>query len=218
MSPERRQTIVYVTSNPFKKAEIEVLQESAALASGKRVREVFDFEIRHVQIKEVLEVDIREMVKAEVAKAYAQLKVPCIVEHAGLTFHGYDWYPGGLTKPMWDTLGVRFVDETGSKGRAVMARAVVAYCDGKTIYTFVGETSGHIADEPRGTRDFYWDTVFVPETRDTSLREKTYAEIVDDPKYGLAYKVLNLSQSTRAMLKFLEFRGSNPPALWSAYQ
>ena len=41
---------------------------------------------------------------------------------------------GGLTKPMWDTLLDRFVDETKSAGRHATARAVVAYCDGCNIY------------------------------------------------------------------------------------
>ena len=43
---------------------------------------------------------------------------------------------------------------------------------------------------------------------------KTYAEIVDDPKFGLEFKVLNLSQSTHAMLDFLEYlRGLRTPQL-----
>jgi len=217
MSAARRQTIVYVTSSPFKQAEIEILQEHAVLSDGTPVRDLFQFEIRPVPIKEVLEVDIREMVRAEVAKAYEQLKVPCIVEHAGLTFDGYDWYPGGLTKPMWDTLGIKFVSETGSEGRRAIARAVVAYCDGKQIRAFVGETRGCITAEPRGTREFYWDTVFSPDVDDEKLKGKTYAEIVEDSNYGLKFKVLQLSQSTRAMLEFLEFRKLNRPALWLAY-
>ena len=115
---------------------------------------------------------------------------------------------------MWDTFGDQFIKETLSAGRDAIARAVVAYCDGMTVRTFVGETQGQIANTARGSRKFYWDTVFVP--KDAGAAEgKTYAEDADDPKFGLEFKVLNLSQSTQAMLDFLEYlRGVRTPQLW----
>src|SRR5437762_2768957 len=96
--------IVYVTSSPFKRKENEVFVESCTLPDGTAVRDKFEFEIRPVQIKEILEVKLETMVMEEVTKAYSEIRVPCIVEHAGLIFDGYDSYPGGLTKPMWNVL------------------------------------------------------------------------------------------------------------------
>jgi CBS domain-containing protein len=109
-----RITIVYVTSNKHKREENEVFTRHCALPDGRLVGEVFDFDIRPVPIQEILNVDLAVMVAAEVVSAYSQLKVPCIVEHAGLIFDEYRdrSYPGGLTKPMWDTLADRFVAET----------------------------------------------------------------------------------------------------------
>ena len=161
--------------------------------------------------------DLNVMVRAEVEAAYSVLKVPCIVEHAGLIFADYlsAGYPGGLTKPMWNTLLQEFPRETHSAGRKAVARAVVGYCDGQRIQTFVGETSGTLASEPRGDREFYWDTVFIPDEEDGSPGISTYAEIVADPALGLPHKVAKLSQSTRAMLRFLEYRRLHPPELWT---
>src|SRR6266851_3800041 len=195
--PEFR--IVYVTSSKFKIEENRIFSSEVRLGDGKLVADVCRFEIRQVPIKEVLEVDLAAMVMAEVSAAYSQVKVPCIVEHAGLVFEGYTSYPGGLTKPMWDVLGDGFVSETRSSGRRALARAVVAYCEGQTIKTFVGETSGWIADTPRGKRDFYWDTVFVPDNPDGTPGNETYAEIVASGDRGLERKVVDLSQSTKAM-------------------
>jgi inosine/xanthosine triphosphate pyrophosphatase family protein len=206
--------IVYVTSNEFKIQENEIFQKVYKLKNGKLVSDCFTFEFRNVPIIEMLEVDLKVIVQAEVTKAYSQIKVPCIVEHAGLIFAEYldRSYPGGLTKPMWNTLGDRFIQETGSSGRKAIARAVVAYCDGKSVRTFVGETKGTIAEKPRGGRKFYWDTVFIPEDKGNV---KTYAEIIDDPNLGLEYKVEHLSQSSKAMLNFLEFIMINPKSdLW----
>ena len=46
------------------------------------------------------------------------------------------------------------------------------------------------------------------------VKDQTYAEIFDSPVLGLEYKMTQLSQSSRAMLAFLEYRHSNQPDLW----
>jgi len=215
--PSQKTKVIYVTSSKFKKEENKVFVANCKLSNGKLVRDLFEFEIRPVPILETLEVNLRVMVQAEVTKAYSQIKVPCIVGHAGLIFKDYyqDLYPGGLTKPMWNTLGEKFLEETKSAGRAVIARAVVAYCDGMSVHTFVGETQGKLANSPMGSRRFYWDTVFIPDDPTGEIKGKTYAQIVGDPKLGLKYKMTKFSQSGRAMLNFLEFlAGEGPPNLW----
>jgi XTP/dITP diphosphohydrolase len=216
MSAGRKINIVYVTSSDHKRQENEVFLRTQHLSDGRVVGDVFTFQIRGVQVQEILDVDIERMVREEVKSAYRQVKVPCIVEHAGLVFPKYapKNYPGGLTKPMWNVLDGEFLSETHSAKREAVARAIVAYTDGMTIRTFTGERKGVLADQPRGSRKFYWDTVFIPEDPDGRAKGKTYAEIVDDPSLGLDYK-LTLSQSSAAMLKFLEYRVKNAPALWS---
>jgi inosine/xanthosine triphosphate pyrophosphatase family protein len=209
--------IVYVTSSAFKKEENAVFATQCAMDDGTPVRDLFEFDIRPVPIQGILNVDLSVMVSAEVVSAYSQLKVPCIVEHAGLIFADYERssYPGGLTKPMWDTLNDNFIEETRSAGRPAIARAVIAYCDGKGVKTFVGERSGKISDRPRGKRAFYWDTVFIPDDASGKAGDLTYAEIVEEPTLGLAYKIQALSQSSIAMKAFLKYRlKSGEPELW----
>jgi XTP/dITP diphosphohydrolase len=116
---------------------------------------------------------------------------------------------------MWNTLGLDFLEETKSKNRRTIARVVVAYCDGMSVKTFVGETTGTLADAPRGSRQFYWDTIFIPDDPSGLSMNKTYAEIVEDAALGLKYKMTNLSQSSRAMLDFLRYiRQSGSSKLW----
>jgi inosine/xanthosine triphosphate pyrophosphatase family protein len=146
VSTSKKIKIVFVTSSDFKIKENEVFVAEATLSDGTPVSDLFEFDIRQVPIKEVLEVDLEAMVMAEVTKAYREIKVPCVVEHAGLIFEGFESYPGGLTKPMWNALKDKFITETHSAGRKVIARAVVAYCDGRGVKTFVGETPGKLAD------------------------------------------------------------------------
>ena len=210
--------VVYVTSSDSKIAENLILAEKGILDDGTQASEVCQFEIHSIPIKEILEIDIRVMVQAEVVSAYSQLKAPCIVEHAGLIFEDLQdaGFPGGLTKPMWNALGGHFMAETRAAGRRVIAHAAVAYCDGQCVHVFNGHTTGTLTDTPRGGRDFYWDTIFVPDDPTGKAQGMTYAEIVDAPGLGLEYKVLQLSQSTRAMKGFLSHLKKFPiPQLWA---
>src|SRR4051812_15327036 len=102
--PQKKIKVVYVTSSEFKKQENRVFVEHSELVDGTPVKDLFEFEIRDVSIRELLEVDLTVMVREEVVRAYSSIQVPCIVEHAGLIFDAYrdSWYPGGLTKPMWN--------------------------------------------------------------------------------------------------------------------
>lgn len=206
--------IVYVTSSPFKIDENNAFLD-CTLADGTRVGDLFSFQIRKDRITETLVVDLEELVRAEARAAYAVTKVPCIVEHAGLIFEGRTTYPGGLTKPMWNALEDDFVVETHMNGRPAIARAVVGYCDGQSVRTFPDDTPGVLVDPPRGSRKFYWDRVFVPDDPSGRSGGRTYAEIVADPSLGLRFKMQELSQSGRAMRKFLEFRRVTPlPDFW----
>lgn len=193
----------YVTSSNFKKEEISVLK-NFKFDDDSKIKDNFEFKIYENPIHERLEVDLEKMVSLEVREAYRDIRIPCIVEHAGLIFRKYKsiGYPGGLTKPMWNTLGENFLTETNSVNEEVIAEAVIAYCDGKMVKTFKGQTEGKLSSKPMGDRKFYWDTVFIP----TDAGNKTYAEISDS--FGLEEK-LKYSQSVKALMKFLKYLKDN---------
>lgn len=198
----------YVTTNKHKREENAIFAASGFLDASTRVADKFEFEILPIKVKETLVVDLVQMVKGEVLAAYSSARVPCFVEHGGLIFEDYKAksYPGGLTKPMWNALGPEgFIKETASANRRAIARVVVGYCDGMKIHTFAGERSGTIADAPRGNREFYWDTIFIPDDTTGKAKGKTYAEIVEDSSLGLEFKVLQLSQSSIAKQELLRF-------------
>jgi XTP/dITP diphosphohydrolase len=209
--------IVYCSWSDFKKEEWRTAKDHLELKSvpGKRLGDLFELEFRQAPTSEPLLCDLEAMVKAKIASAYRHVQVPCIVEHAGLILEGYEdkSFPGGLTQPMWDSLGAeKFVGCCSTLSTRAIARAVVGYCDGMNVTTFVGETTGVLSTTPRGDRDFYWDTVFCPD----GGGGKTYAEIVGLDRSGLLAK-LQMSQSMRALQAFLEFRLANDAKLFPAY-
>jgi inosine/xanthosine triphosphate pyrophosphatase family protein len=152
------------------------------------------------------------MVHAKVISAYQLVRVPCVVEHAGLVLEGYETqsYPGGLTQPMWDALGAeKFVASCSILSQVATARAVVGYCDGSSVKTFVGDTKGVLIPKPAGVRDFYWDPVFCPE----GFGGRTYAEIAD---HDLKEK-LSISQSIKALRQFVRYRIDTDPTLFPGF-
>ena len=204
----KKSNIVFATRSEFKRQEIKVVLETGEFTdSDNKIRKVGDrsiMEFSDVATDEPLEIDLTTMVKHKAVSAYRGLLMPCIVEHPGLILveHQESGFPGGLTQPMWDALGGEgFLRRTQGAGERAIARAVFGYCDGMDVYTFVGETSGTIAGEPRGGRKFYWDTVFCPD----EFGDKTYAEISENPKLGIKVK-MTVSQSFQALRKFLELR------------
>jgi inosine/xanthosine triphosphate pyrophosphatase family protein len=207
--------IIYCSWSDFKKEEWELAKSRIEIDStSRKLGELFDLQFRKVETTEPLLCDLEAMVRFKVESAYRQVQVPCIVEHAGLILEGYESrsFPGGLTQPMWDSLSPeQFVTCCLTLSNRAIARAVVGYCDGLNIHTFVGQTKGILSKTPKGTREFYWDTVFCPDGFDG----KTYAEIVRDDRSGLIKKLL-ISQSIQALRKFMVYRLKTEPQLFPA--
>jgi XTP/dITP diphosphohydrolase len=200
----RKITVRYATSSTFKRQEVAEILITVDIDGPRgrplRAGDAFDFEFLSVATDEPLERDLETMVRHKVRSAYRRIMAPCIVEHAGLVLERFNTvsYPGGLTQPMWDAVGAEgFVESMRWAGNRAIARAVVGYCDGLCLRTFVGETRGTMVSKPRGSRSFYWDTVFCPD----GGGNLTYAEISDQDG-GLDRKVA-LSQSTKAMMACL---------------
>ncbi|MCZ4367456.1 non-canonical purine NTP pyrophosphatase [Sulfitobacter dubius] len=208
--------IRYATRSKFKHEEVKRVIASELLVNphGAEVSaaDYFEVEFPPVATDEPLERNLETMVRHKAISAYKGLLEPCIVEHAGLILNRYaeQNYPGGLTQPMWDALDAKgFLKSVSWAGPNVTARAVVGYCDGMNVFTFVGETQGKLSASPRGEREFYWDTVFIPLDAPEGL---TYAEI-SAGENGLAEKI-KLSQSKKAMVQCLEFMLKKDPIMF----
>lgn len=122
---------------------------------------------------ETLDLDINVVVRGKAIEAYRYLGVPCVVEHSGLFMQALSKLPGVLGRMIWEAIGDRICDflRTGDS-REATAISMLAYCDGKQIRTYRGETHGHISERSRGTEGFNWDSIFIPEGS-----EQTYAEM-----------------------------------------
>lgn len=130
----------------------------------------------HAKIEELQTEDTEALVRDKVLKAFAKIRRPVFVEHTGLYIKSLNDLPGGLTQIFWDGLKAdRFIELMDSgKDRRAEARTVIAYLDGRRIYTFDGKIPGRISETVCGSRDFQWDCIFVPQGH-----TQTFAELGD---------------------------------------
>lgn len=159
--------IYFLSSNKYKISEVKKI-----LSSDKIVVSAFSNKINEIQSE-----DMHAIARDKVIKAYGIIARPVFVEQTGLLIEKFGDLPGGLTQIFWDSLQADKFSEffARDEGSPTIAKTVLAYCDGRKVYTFEGEIRGDIINPPRGNRDFQWDCVFQPEGYD-----KTFAEMGEE--------------------------------------
>ena len=154
----------FVTSNPFKIAEAQDILKAVDV-------HVVPIDMK---IEELQTTNTSHLIRDKAIRAFGAIARPLFVEHTGLYLNYMNGLPGGLTQIVWDALQAdRFAELFGkSPDPGVIAKTTLGYVDGKQVHIFVGEVAGRIADAPRGSRNFQWDCVFIPDGE-----TQTFAEI-----------------------------------------
>jgi len=134
---------------------------------------------KKLDVDEIQSLDSRAVTEHKVRQAYTQLRQPVLVEDVSLTFTAMGALPGTYIK--W------FLQELKPEGLCRLAAAqthqkaaasiTYAWYDGVSIHFFENVMPGTIAPEPRGSSDFGWNSVFIPEGS-----TKTYGEMTDEEK------------------------------------
>jgi XTP/dITP diphosphohydrolase len=129
-----------------------------------------------LKINELQTADPIALVRHKALEAFDRVRHPLFVEHTGLYLKHLNDLPGGLTQLFWDRLEAdRFSELFGATtDPSAIAKTYIGYVDGRKIHHFEGVIPGTIAPKPRGSRDFQWDCVFVPDGH-----RETFAELGD---------------------------------------
>jgi len=163
--------IAFVTSNPGKARE-------ASHFLGRPV------EALPLDLPEVQSLDFAEVARSKALAAAAAARGPVLVEDSGLEVAAWGGFPGPLTK--WITGGplgpaglARMLDPFPDRRAAAVSALALARPGDRPgeVLVAVGRREGSIAEAPRGTRGFGWDSVFVP-----SGGTRTYAEMTEEEK------------------------------------
>lgn len=130
-----------------------------------------------LDLPELQSVDVEEVAIHKVKYAYGVLRRPVMVDDTGLYIDAWNGLPGGLVKWFMQRVGDRGLCEMmhGFEERTARAKTVLATLD-DTLNIYVGTIEGTIAPEPRGTKGYSWETIFIPDGSDRTFAEMDLEE------------------------------------------
>ena len=170
----------FVTSNPNKFRELS---------------ELLELNLSHIELdlQEIQTTDIHELVKFKIRKAYEYAQAPVIVEDTSLYFVAWNELPGPLVKFFLKNLGlsgmVRALDEFNNNSACAVC-CLGFTKDGKKMQLFEGKIKGVIVN-PRGSQNFGWDAIFLPEGYQLTFGEMSSKEKHQISPRGVAAKKFN---------------------------
>ena len=144
-------------------------------------------------LKEIQTTDLQDLVRFKLQQAYELVHAPVIVEDTSLYFVAWNNLPGPLIKYFLDNLGVSGIVralEVFNNNSANAACCLGFTQDGKNMQILEGKVKGFIVN-PRGSQNFGWDSIFLPEGC-----KKTFGEMSSHEKHqisprGIAVKKFN---------------------------
>jgi len=173
------QTITIVTGNPGKVRELE------AMAGGK-----LDFAMRKLDLPEIQSMDLEEVVKDKLQRAFEQVKGPVIVDDVSAGLENLKGLPGPFIKFFNETLGQSALYQlAGNKEGRATVHCIAAYYDGQTMLLGNGQIDCTVV-APRGTNGFGFDTVLIPDGQAKTMGEMTDAEKMQISHRGRAFRDL----------------------------
>jgi non-canonical purine NTP pyrophosphatase (RdgB/HAM1 family) len=151
--------VTFVTGNGWRH------DEAQRLLSGLHV------ERSRIALDKGASLELEDVARARVKDAFRQLQVPCFVENTGMFLETADAFAGARFKRLVEELGEAAFAEryAGARGET---RVVVAYtADGEQVQLFGGQSSGKVADAPRGEGGYGWDRLWIPDGFERTLSE-----------------------------------------------
>jgi XTP/dITP diphosphohydrolase len=133
---------------------------------------------QNVSVSAIAEQKIRDLIP--------QMRgIPFFVEHSGLVIEAWRNLPGGLAKVFLENIGTEGICRmmrAYPEDKTATAIVVIGFHlpDGR-VRTFRGEKRGLIAEEPAGSNNFGWDSIFIPDEQ-LDGQAKTYAEMSVEEK------------------------------------
>ncbi len=155
------------------------------VASVARDMAKYGVEVRHINrsLTEIQSHDFGEVASEKARAAFELTGKPCIVQDSGFFVTALNGFPGVLTHPVLDTIGIegilRLVE---GKRRNCGFVHCIAYYDGKikAPKLFESRTFGSISAKPRGTsKPHHWSRLFeiyIPKEKKKTLAQMSIEE------------------------------------------
>ena len=183
----RGKVAYFVTSNvhKFQEARRILLEYNISAAKLK------------IEAVEIQDISIETIAKYSVQDAVKKCNLPVFVEDAGLFISALNGFPGPYSKYVYDTVGVKGILKLMKEAtnRDAYFRSVIAYSTPEERpICFIGNVTGKLSVQSRGTAGFGYDPIFIPLDGDG----KTFGEM------SIAEKNM-FSHRAEALRKFAEW-------------
>lgn len=154
--------IRFVTSNRHKFEEVKAL----ALSFG------IDVEWEDMQYEEIQGDSTEEVSFDSCVKLKDRIKGDFFMEDTGLFIDALNGFPGVYSSYVQKTVGNEGILKLlKGLGRSAKFRTVATACVGGDIRQYIGELSGTIVDQVRGSGGFGYDPIFLPDGSEETLAE-----------------------------------------------
>ncbi|MBS7609357.1 XTP/dITP diphosphatase [Candidatus Bathyarchaeota archaeon] len=172
----RTDILSLATKNPEKFKEVEFVLSKYGI--GVRPLAVDRIEIQSDSLEVIALFGAKDL--------FHRLKIPILVEDAGLFIESLNGFPGPYSSFVFKTLGIRGVLKLmeGIDRRDAIFRSAVAYCDETgEAFVFKGEVKGLLVKEARG-KHWGFDPIFQPLEGDG----RTFAEMGIEEKCAISHR------------------------------
>ena len=177
-------TVWFITSNRGK------FQEASQKLAGSKIAVVQ----KNLGYPEIQADSLEDVARFGVECLQDKVDQPFFLEDAGLFIESLHGFPGVYSSYVYHTIGLQGIlslfKEKPKTNRKACFRSVIAYKEPEqSPRFFIGECSGRITSEERGSHGFGYDPLFIPQG-DT----RTFAEMPTEEKNQYSHRGRSLSQ------------------------
>lgn len=182
--------IFFVTNNKNKFIEVSSIAERYGII----------VEQAKISKLEVQSEDLLKIAKIAAFNAYMELGEPVLVEDAGLFVKALNGFPGPYSSFVYRTIGckglLKLLEGVNDRSAYFMSASVLIY--EPYVLTSIGEVHGKIIHEPRGTKGFGFDPIFVPEGC-----SKTFGEMDVEEKNTYSHRARSVGKVFKQLLSLI---------------
>jgi XTP/dITP diphosphohydrolase len=144
-----------------------------------------------IELEEIQTLDGDRIAAHKARAAFSVVQKPLVVWDQSLFIRCLGGFPGPLVKWFWEQVGAERICQIARAlgDQAISTRTTLTYCDGSSLRHCYGELEGVIPPEPRGSKGFAWDTIFIPDGH-----ERTFAEMTAEEKNTISMHRLALEE------------------------
>ncbi|RLG80188.1 MAG: non-canonical purine NTP pyrophosphatase, RdgB/HAM1 family [Thermoprotei archaeon] len=186
--------IYFVTNNTHKYLEVKIIAEKYGFKLIQLTGEKIEIQSN----------DLGKIAKISALNAFAKLEKPVLVEDAGLFIKAFRGFPGPYSSYVFKTIGCQGILKLldGVLDRCAWFKSVSVLIYEPFILTGEGIVEGIISTEPRGSRGFGFDPIFIPKGA-----TKTFAEMDIEEKNKFSHRAKSVESVFSRLIKYLRTLG-----------